>query len=352
MIQAPVTGRHPTMRFAAMRRWRPMAALILLALALGLGLLGMRNGMFSPPAATEKLVIALPVLPHHLLMHIAVVKGYYAEEGLDVTILPVKYGTASIAAVVQGRADIACTPEPPFVIALLQGNDLAAVASTASVVGDNVIVGRRDHAIAIAGDLKGKKLGFTFGTSASYFLWVFLIRNKLAADSVVRVDLPPERLVGALADGSVDAISTWQPASTEAQTALGSNAVSFTQADVYETTILAVARSEFLKQHAGAMQKLMRAMLKAEHFMRSHPDETLDLAAAWLKLDVAALRPTWSQFDFRVNLQQSQLNAMEDEAHWANMLDGAAGRRIPNFLPNLSLDALLAVQPDRVTVLH
>jgi ABC-type nitrate/sulfonate/bicarbonate transport system substrate-binding protein len=339
------------MRAMATRRGKAVAALIALAIALGLGLLGTRNGMQSPAAPAEKLIIAIPVLPHFMLMHVAAINGYFADEGLDVTVLPAKYGSVAITDVVQGRADIASGAEPVFVIALLQGNDLAVVASIASIVGDNIIVARRDHAIANAGDLRSKKIGVTFGTSGSYFLWAFLIRNKLAPDSIERVDLPPDRLAAALAEGSVDAISAWLPVSSKAQAALGDNAVSFTQADVYKTTILAVGHSEFLKSHSGAMQKLVRALLKAEQFMRLHPEETQNLAAAWLNLDVAALRPMWNEFDFRVNLLQSQLNAMEDETHWAMEFDHAAGPA-PNFLARLNLDALLAVQRGRVTVLH
>ena len=114
----------------------------------------------------------------------------------------------------------------------------------------------------------------------------------------------------------------------------------------------AVGRSEFLKGHADAIEKLVRALLKAEQFMRSHPEETLNLAAAWLKIDVDALRPTWKQFDFRINLPQSHLITLEDEARWAMARGYAAKGPVPNFLPHLYLDALLAVQPERVTVLR
>jgi NitT/TauT family transport system substrate-binding protein len=115
---------------------------------------------------------------------------------------------------------------------------------------------------------------------------------------------------------------------------------------------VAVGRTEFLKGHADAIEKFVRAMLKAEQFMQSHPDETLNLAAAWLKIDVDALRPSWKQFDFRVNLLQSNLITLEDEARWAMARGHVAKGPVPNFLPHLYLDALLTVEPERVTVLH
>jgi len=53
-----------------------------------------------------------------------------------------------------------------------------------------------------------------------------------------------------------------------------------------------------------------------------------------------------------VDLLQSQLITMEDEARWAMARGYVAKGPVPNFLPNLYLDALLAVRPERVTVVR
>ena len=214
------------------------------------------------------------------------------------------------------------------------------------------IIARRDHAIAEVRDLADKKIGVSFGSGSSYFLWGFLIRHQLSPDSITLVDLPPERIVGAIANGSLDAVVTWQPISFEVQAALGNNAVSFADAHAERTTTVAMGRSEFLKGHASAIEKLVRAMLRAEQFIRSRPEDALNLIAEWLKIDVEALRPQWKPFDFRVNLLQSQLMTLENEARWAMARERAADGPVPNFLPHLYLDALPAVQPERVTVLR
>jgi len=336
------------------RLFRASAAAALAVIILALGYLGTRGQPSTRNFPAEKLRIALPVLPDAALMHVAAAKGYFAEEGLDVSILPVSYGVTAIGAVLQGKADLAVAAEVPFVISVLKGNALGMVASLAGISNNNAIIARRDHAIGAASDLAGKKIGVTFGTSGSYFLWAFLIRHKLPLppDSIALVDLPPDRMVRRLANGSVDAVATWQPISFEAQAALGENALTFTEADAYRSTFAALGLSEFLKGRADAMEKLVRALLKAEQFMRSHPEETLKLVAAWLKIDAEALRPTWKQFDFSVNLLQSQLITLEDEARWAMARGYVADGSVPNFLPHLYLDALLAVQPERVTVLH
>lgn len=334
------------------RLFQASAAATVAAIIFGLGCLATRGQPLTRTFPAEKLRIALPVLPHNALVYVAAAKGYFAQEGLDVSILPVDYGVAAVGDVLQGKADLAATSEVPFVISVMKGDALGMVATVASLSNDNAIIGRRDHAIAEARDLAGKQIGVSFGTSGSYFLRAFLIRHRLPPDSIVLVDLPPDRIVGALANGSVDAVATWQPISFQAQAALGKNAVSFTEPDAYKTTMIAFGRIEFLKGHVDAMEKLVRGILKAEQFMRSHPEETLNLVAEWLKIDVDALRPTWKQFDFRVNLLQSQLITLEDEARWVMARGYAAKGPVPNFLPHLYLDALLAVEPERVTILR
>ncbi len=334
------------------RLFRASAAAALAVVILALGYLGTRGQPLTRNSPAAKLRIALPVLPDAALVHVAAAKGYFAEEGLDVTILPVSHGIAAIGYVREGKADLAIAAEVPFVISVMKGDALRMVASLVSISGHNAIIARRDHAIASSEDLAGKRIGITFGTSGSYFLWAYLIKHKLPPESITLVDLPPGRLVEALVSGSVDAVATWQPITFEARAALGKNALFLTEADAYKTTFAAVARSELLKGHANAMERLVRALLKAEEFMRSRPEDTLQLVAGWLKTDVGALRPTWKQFDFRVNLEQSQLITLEEEARWAMARGYAAKGPVPNFLPHLYMDALLAVQPERVTVLR
>lgn len=124
------------------------------------------------------------------------------------------------------------------------------------------------------------------------------------------------------------------------------------EADAYAVAHVVVGRSEFLKARPGTIEKFVRALLKAEGFNRSEPRQALRLFADQLKLDVKTLEPGWKDFAFNVDLPQSLLIALEDEARWAMARGYVDKDQVPNFLPHLHLDALLAVQPERVTVVR
>jgi len=300
----------------------------------------------------DKLTIAASLTPHAALLHLAAAKGFFAAEGLDVSITPVSHGKAALDLLAQGKTDLAAAAEVPFVISVLNGKAFAIAATIVSVSQEMAIVARRDRAIAAPRDLMGKTVGATFGTSGEYFLWAFLIRHKIPPERVTLVDVPPARMTQELARGSIDAASTWQPVRLGAESALAENAVSFAEPDAYTVTHVVVGHGDFLKTRPSAIRKLVRAVLRAEAFNRSAPQQSLALVAQRLKIDAEALQPGWKDLEFRVNLLQSQLITLEDEARWAMARGYAPKSAVANFLPHLYLDALLAVKPERVTVVH
>lgn len=266
--------------------------------------------------------------------------------------MPIPYGKAGIERVLEGKADLTFAAEVPFSVAVIKGEALSLVATMLDISDSHGVIARRDRGISSVADLVGKKVGLKLGTSAEYFLWALLVRHRIAPDSVILVDLPPGQLAQALAEGSIDAVAVWQPYVLDTQNAVGENAVSFVDIDVYTQSSVLVARSDILKQRSVAIERLMRALLKAEQLSRSQPEESLKVVATWLKRDVEDLRPLWKALDFNISLQQSHLITLEDEARWAMNSGYVAKGPIHNFLPNLYLDALLAVKPERVTVVR
>jgi ABC-type nitrate/sulfonate/bicarbonate transport system substrate-binding protein len=334
------------------RLFQAGAAAVLATVILAIGYWATRSAPPPPSVPAEKLTIAIPMVPHAALLHIAAAKGYFAEEGLDVTLMSTPYGKTAIELVVQGKADVGAASDVVFVLSAAKAGGLGIAANMFNSSTDLGVVARRDRGISAPRDLVGKKAGVTLGAAGEYFLWAFLIRHKLPPGSVTLVDMPPGEIAQQIAAGTVDAISTWQPNVPDAQLALGDNAVTFFEPLAYTETFNVIGRIDFLKGHSRAIEKLVRAILKAEQFIRGQPEEALILVAEHLKVDVRSLRPTWKDLNFRVELRQSQLNALEEEARWAMAQGYLEKGSIRNFLPNLHLDALLAVQPERVTVMR
>lgn len=340
------------MRSGTLAFWRWLLAVVLVGAVGALAYLVLQRQSNVSTTEVDTLRMALPALPHAALLHIAAEQRFFVEQGLDVTLVPVTHGRAAMEQLRQGKADVAAMADVVFLLAVMRGEPISALASVLNVSNDNAVVARRDHGVVAPGDLAGKRIGVSFGTGGEYFLWAFLVRHRLAPESVTLVDVAPNQIAAALAQGSIDAVATWSPIVADAQRAVGEHAVLFAEATAYRLDSLLVGGSGFLQAHPQAGQKLLRALFKAEQYQRLQPQAALDLVARWLQVDARALQPFWAASSFKVELRQSLLVTLEDQARWAMARGHVADGPVPNLLPNLYLDALLAVQPGRVNVVH
>lgn len=335
-----------TFRFQALGRLGMVLALAVLAAC------GKTVGEASHRPPQEKVTIAVPTTPHAALLHLAQVKGFYAENGLDVSITEATHGKAALDLLSQGRVDLASAAETPFVISVLKGEPLGMAATVASVSSEMAVVARRDKQVRKPDDLRGKRVGVTLGTSGEYYLWALMTRHRIPANAVELINVPPGDMVKMLSEGAVDAVSAWEPVKSAVQAAQGPQAVVFAEPEVYTVTHLLIGRNEFLQSRPDTVKRLLSALLRAEQYAKEHPDETLQTMATWLHLDPKNLSQGWHTLALKVDLRQSQLLTIEDESRWAIARGYAARSDIPNFLPHIHLDPLLAVQPDRVSVVH
>lgn len=305
-----------------------------------------------PPEGTSPVRIATPLVPHAGLVHLASARGLFQKQGLEVALLPQTHGKAALADLLQGKADLAVAADVPVVVEVLKGAPLSIVASIASASNELAVLGRVDRGIRASDDLRGRKVGVTLGTSGEYFLWAFLTRYRIAPRAIQLVDLPPSQLVESLRNGLVDAVAAWQPVRHEAEQAFEKEVVSLHAPDAYAQRFVLVGERDYVQTHQQELHRLLRALIDAETFARLEPQQAKGVLAERIKLAPGTLEPSWQDMTFEVEQQQAQLVTLEDVATWAMARGYAPVQRMPNFLSHLALDALLAIGPERVTVVR
>lgn len=314
-----------------------------------MGLAGCQKPPSQNPEPPQKITIAYTFQPQSTLVHIAVAKGYLAQEGLETQSLMHTYGKAALQSVIENQADVATVAETPVMFNVLKGERIAIIANIEASTLNNAIVARKDAAIATPGDLKGKRIGFTPGTTSDFFLDSLLTANGLTRRDIQPVTLKPEAMQEAILAGQVDAVSTWNYPLTQIKHQLGSNGVILYDREIYTETFNIAARQDFVQNHPETVKRLLRALIKAEEFAAKHPDEAQSLMAATTKIDQRLIHEVWNAFNYRVVLDQTLLITLEDETRWAmqNRLTGQTD--MPNYLHFIHLDGLIAVKPEAVT---
>lgn len=320
------------------------------ALVMGLALLACQKAPAPKIEPAQKLTVAFTYQPQCTLVHVALAKGYFRDEGLDVQPEMRTYGKAALQVVLDRQADIATAAETPIMFNILKGEKIKVLAN---IVASNTNVGvaaRRDAGIASARDLKGKRIGFTPGTTSDFFLASLLTANGMTRKEVQEVGLKPEEMMEAMLAKKVDAVATWNYPLTQIRHALGANGLILYDKEIYTETFNLVARQEFIEQNPLAIQRFLRALLKAETFARENPAAAKAIVAASTKVDEGIVSDVWDVFHFRIGLDQILLITLEDETRWAISNKLTDQTQMPDYLSYMYTEGLQAVRPEAVRV--
>ena len=121
----------------------------------------------------EKITVADSTWLGSTALYVALKKGLFKEEGLDVSFRPCSSGHLGLAEALKGDVDLATEADTPIARAAIKGEPVAIVATIAEINRAILIIARKDHGISMAKDLSGKIIGVTRGSSAEFFLHIF-----------------------------------------------------------------------------------------------------------------------------------------------------------------------------------
>ena len=255
--------------------------------------------------------------------------------------------TTSIA----DKIDIAPTAEFAFVLQAFKHPDLR-IAATIYDGSDHDLIVRKDRAIARPQDLKGKRVAVTQNSSGEFFLYNYLIFNRMPAGSIHVVYLTPYEIVKAMAGGSVDAALSWPPYTTQMVKQLGAKVARWPAQSGQEWYLVLLAKEGFLKTQPKTMEQFLAALSDAEGFIAKYPDRAQAILRNILKMDAETFLHDWSGSRFQLLLTQDLLVLMEREAKWAMRSNLVEKGEMPNYLDFLNFGALDKVKPEAVTVVH
>ncbi len=333
------------------RPWPVIAFSLILA---GIMLAGSacRNNSERPAKTTETVTIAYPRTFLSVLCEIARVKGFFEQEGLAVTAQPHEFGKTALESALRGTADVAFVADTPVMFAVTQGRQVSVVGVVSTSRRADAIVGRKDRGILSPRDLRGKRVGVTVGTTSHFFFDSFLAVHRIDRREVKVVDVRPGHMSDALADGKVDAVSTWFPTLLDVRRRLGENGTVFYEEAVYSDMACVAAAAAVVRDRPEVIRRLLRGLVRAERFVKESPGEAKTLLGPFLGLDRAEVDEIWESFDFTVTLDQSLILSLEDQTRWAqrNGLVGAAA--MADYRDSIYVDGLRDVKPRAVRIIQ
>jgi len=305
----------------------------------------------QPPTARENVVLGVYTGDQSLLIWMAESRGYFREEGLDVTLKEFDTGAAAAKAMLRGEVEVATCSGFAAVNNIFSDSSIRLISAIASVKSIEIIA-RRDHGIQNPADLRNKKIAVPRNSQAEFFLSRFLLLNRLTLSDVQIVYLQPAPLSEALTQGEVDAAAIWDPFAYDVKEALGQNGVAWSPPTGQNFYFVLLTGDATVNTRPGALEKLLRALYKAEDFVKKNPDRAQTIVAERLKLQMPYLQYAWSRRTYTLSLAQVLLLMMEDEARWMIQNKLTDKTTVPNYLNNIYMGGLLKVNPEAVSIIR
>jgi ABC-type nitrate/sulfonate/bicarbonate transport system substrate-binding protein len=314
-------------------------------------------GCSSKPTVVEKhkLTIGIQVSPAMALIMVAKDKGFFDQQNLDVQFQEFTAGKLALQAFLGGSLDFAVSGEVPVTLAALQGSSFQVLSQVVQRTTNEVrVVARRDGSITDAKayfSKKKRKLATSFGGGPEFFTYNFLKHYGIAADKVEIIAQKPEDMPAALASGSVDAISVFDPFAYFGENTLGAKGITFSDPTLYSELYVIAARGADMTKSPDVAPAMMRALVQARDFIKADQNASKEIVLKYTKLDRTVLDAIWGGFVFAPALTNQLLEYQGLEAAWAKEKGTVpAGQPVPDFRKNLSPDALRLADPSAVEI--
>lgn len=245
------------------------------AIAAGLALLAA-----LPAAAQDKVQLQLNWfhLADHSPIYLAMKKGYYKEENIELTVLRGSGSADSAKKVDLGQADVGISDAPTVLTAISKGANLKMVAVVYDKAGNNVFF-KKSANIKSPKDLAGKKIAVPPADSHRVLWPAFAATQGIDANSVTMVNVKPEGKQAIVAAGEVDASFDLYTSYAIWEKVLGKGEVGHLLWADYGLPIYGhtyFVNNDLVKKNPKLIERFLRATHKGWRDAKANPAASID----------------------------------------------------------------------------
>ena len=225
----------------------------------------------------------------------AMEKGFYQQEGLDITYRLFPSGTTAFQAFQTGQGDVVMSGDLPSVQYFFRANgDYRTIAVIERDAKGYVAVAQKS--ITRPQDLAGKTIATRVGSTGSWFISEYLSKNGVDASKVAVKNLDTQVLPAALCGGDIAAFFIWQPVGSRTLEICPDKAHYLTDASGYvQGYLVAGARPQWLNSAQGRdiAVRWLRATMQGRDVAEKDFGAVAAYAKSKLDLSEKATREQW-----------------------------------------------------------
>jgi NitT/TauT family transport system substrate-binding protein len=259
----------------------------------------------------------------HVPYFVALDKGWYRDEGLDVQIIPGRNSPYATQQVGAGNADIGLATADVIVAARAQGLPVKAVYPIfqTSPAGIAALTSAK---ITQPSDLIGKKVGAFVGGTQDLQFDILLQKLNIDSSKIQKINTGFD-VVSPLATGQVDAVQMWSTNLPDYKTArMNVTYFLFKDYGINYYSLSIFSNDNFISQNPNILQKFVSVTQRAIDWVSQHPGEAVDSTMKYTAFKL----PTTSSLLFdkleealKLMKPQGVTSAQMTEQSWTDLQD-------------------------------
>jgi len=250
-------------------------------------------------------------------------QGFFKQYGVPATVKLFPSGAEIVQAIAGGSIEFGATGGVPATILAGRGTDVKVIARVADISYELALATTKSTGIQKPQDVQGKTVGMTSGTVSQYLVLAFAKHWNIPLDSFKRVNLGPADQLNALAGGSIQVVSVWEPFTSRVresggvilQTALQSHWPGAEgKVHLVGDPGIVFARGSYLNASPQTVHNLLRALEAATRWANANPEKAADIAAKALNAPSASMLALIQTKNIYFNFDQDLVDELSAEA--------------------------------------
>jgi NitT/TauT family transport system substrate-binding protein len=247
---------------------------------------------------------------HHLPAFVAMEKGLFQQQGLDVEVAGVfRAGPELMSAFAAQALDVGYVGLAPAITAVANNNIPLRLIAQVNTEGSAIVVGKTSPCTSAA-DLKGKMIAIPGHATMQDFLLRKAVKNAgILVDQVKIIVLKPPEMIPALTGQDIDAFIAWEPYPSKALTENTGKIVAYSsQIWPDHPCCVIVAGEKFLQARSSDAEKLKIAHNQACRFIQDNRTEAIDIGVKYTGMDRRTIETALGHITYNGQLQQQDVS--------------------------------------------
>lgn len=302
---------------------------------------------------STKIIISAPKAYLSLPVYVAKEEDLFLKNGINAQIDSSRFtGQESFESLINGKSDLALGSTPTFITSHPVKNNLVILANIAIADKHLGIIVDKTY-IKTPSDLEGRTICVNKGTSAEYFLDLWLEKKSLNTSKIEIIYAQKDECYKGFMDGTYKASVLYNQFLTSIALERREDVQIYYEDNLYYNHYVLAGKRDYIQNNPEIIKNVLQSLIDTEYFISNNLDETNKIAVESLALKEEVLKGLQKSFyKFSISLSDELGHSIVKESKFMHSLDkNVCDKIIVEDLKNIIyVKPLQEIKPENVNI--